>query len=57
MKTEEMGQVMKKSEVFRDRELLYFERGIYRMSFGVWAVMAWRRSIKLTKQSQGGKSE
>jgi len=57
MKTEEMGQVMKKSEVFRDRELLYFERGIYRMSFGVWAVMAWRRSKKLTKQSQGGKSE
>ena len=51
MKTEEMGQLMKKSEVFRDRELLYLERGIYRMSLGVWAVIAWRRSKRLTQQS------
>lgn len=56
MKTEEMGQLMKKSEVFRDRELLYLERGIYRMSLGVWAVIAWR-SKKLTQQSSGGKPE
>lgn len=36
MKTEEMGQLMKESEVFRDRELLYLEREILQDEF--WGV-------------------